>query len=71
MKTKITIICFLACLLCGCSTGIQPIPHPEHGTKMMIVPKGTKIGDQVAPEDGLFIGESRIIVVEEDPKVRT
>ena len=46
-------------LLMGCvSTSPQPIIHPEAGTHLMLIPRGTKIGKQVAPENGIYIGES-------------
>ena len=36
----------------------QPIIHPTAGTHLMMIPKGTQIGEQVAPENGIYIGES-------------
>jgi hypothetical protein len=45
----------------------------------MFIPKGTRIGDIVAPEDGIFIGESRILdmriievpIEKKEKKIRT
>jgi hypothetical protein len=49
----------------GCASKVmntpQPILHPIAGTSVMFIPKGTKIGDQVAPENGLYISESTMI----------
>ena len=63
-KRQRTMIGVLVCiwtvlLLLGCSpAGPQPIIHPVAGTHLMMIPKGTQIGKQVAPENGIYIGES-------------
>ena len=39
----------------------QPKFYSEQEKHIMFVPKGCRIGDIVAPEDGIFIGKSKII----------
>lgn len=39
----------------------QPKFYSEIEKHIMFIPKGCKIGDIVAPEDGIFIGRSKII----------
>ena len=55
----ICVISISSLIIVGCvSTGPQPIIHPVAGTHLMMIPKGTQIGKQVAPENGIYIGES-------------
>jgi hypothetical protein len=51
------IIVVLIVLLCSCSgSNINLVkPHPTIGNHLMIVPQGTRIGEQEAPERGLFM----------------
>ena len=48
----------LLSLSCAPVLSPQPIIHPEAGTHLMLIPRGTKIGGQLAPENGIYIGES-------------
>lgn len=47
----------------GCSEQLTPQPkfYSEAEKHIMYIPKGCKIGDISAPEDGIFIGKSRIL----------
>lgn len=59
----ILIVCLIGLSLSGCAGQLSPQPeiHPTLGTYMMFVPEGTKIGDVIAPEDGLYISK-RILI---------
>ena len=54
---------FLAVALSGCVQELLPQPtfYSEIEKNIMFIPKGCRIGDIVAPEDGIFIGRSKII----------
>jgi len=64
------LLLFILIILTMIGCGPQPIPHPVFGTTMMGVPEGTNIGGIKAPEDGFYIGKSRIIVLDEEPEMR-
>lgn len=53
----------VSCLLVGCAEQLTPQPkfYSETEKNIMFIPEGTRIGDVVAPEDGIFIGKSRIL----------
>ena len=64
----------LALTSCAGELTLQPKFYSPTEKHIMYIPKGCKIGDTVAPEDGIFIGRSRILdmriveVPEEAPK---
>jgi hypothetical protein len=49
--------------MAGCTQRLtlQPEIHPTAGTSVMFIPKGCKIGGIEAPENGIYIGESKLI----------
>lgn len=61
----LNVILISCIIMAGCAAQLkatpQPEPHPIAGTSLMFIPEGCKIGDIVAPEDGVYIGESRLI----------
>ena len=57
----ILVICIAALLIGGCSSYPQPELHPIAGTSVMFIPEGCKIGEMPAPENGIYISESRLI----------
>ncbi len=64
---------------CAEELTLQPKFYSPTEKNIMYIPKGCKIGDIVAPEDGIFIGRSRIIdmriievpVTKKEKKIRT
>jgi len=59
----VSVYALLVFAIIGCAEQLTPQPqiHPTAGTSVMFIPKGTKIGDQIAPENGIYIGESKLI----------
>jgi len=57
------VVCIVGLLTLGCAEQLTPQPtfYSPDEKHIMFIPKGTRIGDIVAPEDGIFIGKSRII----------
>ena len=57
---RLTTILVVVLFVAGCTAVSQESvkPHSILGTKCMIVPEGTRIGEYEAPEDGVFIGAS-------------
>ena len=51
--------------MAGCAVQLKATPQPTFYSPtekhIMYIPKGCRIGDIVAPEDGIFIGKSKII----------
>lgn len=70
-ERKATILSILICLLAALPFAIiltscvpaspQPEFHPIAGKSVMFIPKGCKIGDVPAPENGIYIGGSKLI----------
>lgn len=59
---SLLIVLFLTiAFVIGCVATLQPEPHPIAGKSVMFIPEGCKIGDIKAPEDGIYIGESKLI----------
>lgn len=61
-------VILIGCIvIAGCIATHQQIDTPQPTfyspteKHIMYIPKGCKIGDIIAPEDGIFIGRSRIL----------
>jgi len=54
----IFLVLFGGCAVAGTPQPTLYSPDEKH---IMFIPKGCRIGDIVAPEDGIFIGRSKII----------
>ena len=54
---KLLWLLLVTLLAVGCrSGGIKPvILHPTLGTGLIIVPKGTQVGEHKAPDDGVYM----------------
>lgn len=52
---------FLTMTSSGCVVSPQPELHPIAGTSVMFIPEGCKIGKITAPENGIYIGESKLL----------
>jgi len=44
----------------------RPVPHPVFGTKVMLIPKGMKLGPTPAPEEGIYIANSVLALYQEE-----
>jgi hypothetical protein len=53
----VLIILYLIATAVGCSPTVQPIQIEPGEQRIMLIPKGTRIGDVVTDANGLYIGE--------------
>lgn len=62
--TALIVITLFLIVLAVASSGCAPVgPQPKliGDNHVMVIPEGTKIGKEKAPEDGIYIGRSRIL----------
>lgn len=70
------IIIYIGCLfvilliISGCLEEQRKEPRLIDGTHIMIIPEGTKVGKYKTPEEGIFIGKSRVIQMQMIPAPR-